>query len=388
MAISQGSTSQSSTHSHDERYFTEAEVTSLLSGKSGSGHDHSGVYSAVGHNHDGVYSASGHNHSGVYATAAHTHAYSADTHNHTVDALSNVSTSGKSDGQVLTWNAGGGQWQAATVATGGGGVTDHGALTGLGDDDHTQYYNQARGDARYALSGHNHTGVYATTAHTHDYSATYSALAHNHTGVYATVGHTHDDRYYTETETNALLTGYSPTTHNHTGVYATTAHTHDDRYFTEAEITGILSGKAPSIHTHGDLYYTESEITSLLAAKSDASHVHDSGTIGAAEAGSGVAYTYGTHWSAISGTSGIIVKKFGNMVSLICQAAKSASVNTTAATLAAGYRPTSTLKVLAYNASTYGANIITINTDGTIVTTTGSIAAAITLVFNIVYWVS
>lgn len=32
---------------------------------------------------------------------------------------------------------------------GGGGVTDHGALTGLSDDDHTQYFNQVRGDARY-----------------------------------------------------------------------------------------------------------------------------------------------------------------------------------------------------------------------------------------------
>ncbi len=31
-----------------------------------------------------------------------------------------------------------------------GGVTDHGALTGLADDDHTQYHNDARGDARYA----------------------------------------------------------------------------------------------------------------------------------------------------------------------------------------------------------------------------------------------
>lgn len=36
---------------------------------------------------------------------------------------------------------------------GGGGVTDHGVLEGLGDDDHTQYFNQARGDIRYALSG-------------------------------------------------------------------------------------------------------------------------------------------------------------------------------------------------------------------------------------------
>lgn len=32
---------------------------------------------------------------------------------------------------------------------GGGGVTDHGALTGLADDDHTQYHTDARGDARY-----------------------------------------------------------------------------------------------------------------------------------------------------------------------------------------------------------------------------------------------
>jgi hypothetical protein len=29
------------------------------------------------------------------------------------------------------------------------GVTDHGALTGLTDDDHSQYHNDARGDARY-----------------------------------------------------------------------------------------------------------------------------------------------------------------------------------------------------------------------------------------------
>lgn len=34
---------------------------------------------------------------------------------------------------------------------GGGGVTDHGALTGLSNDDHPQYHNDARGDARYAL---------------------------------------------------------------------------------------------------------------------------------------------------------------------------------------------------------------------------------------------
>ncbi len=35
------------------------------------------------------------------------------------------------------------------AGSGGGGSTDHGALTGLGDDDHPQYHNDARGDARY-----------------------------------------------------------------------------------------------------------------------------------------------------------------------------------------------------------------------------------------------
>lgn len=39
---------------------------------------------------------------------------------------------------------------------GEGGVTDHGELTGLADDDHTQYHNNARGDARYAGIVHTH----------------------------------------------------------------------------------------------------------------------------------------------------------------------------------------------------------------------------------------
>jgi hypothetical protein len=35
-------------------------------------------------------------------------------------------------------------------------LADHGDLTGLADDDHTQYYNEARGDARYAQLIHDH----------------------------------------------------------------------------------------------------------------------------------------------------------------------------------------------------------------------------------------
>ena len=38
-----------------------------------------------------------------------------------------------------------------------GAVSDHGALSGLGDDDHAQYHNDARGDARYAPLARNIT---------------------------------------------------------------------------------------------------------------------------------------------------------------------------------------------------------------------------------------
>ena len=39
--------------------------------------------------------------------------------------------------------------QAGTFGSGGSGVTDHGDLTGLTDDDHGQYHTDARGDAKY-----------------------------------------------------------------------------------------------------------------------------------------------------------------------------------------------------------------------------------------------
>jgi len=52
-----------------------------------------------------------------------------------------------------------------------GGVTDHGALTGLGDDDHPQYHNDARGDARYPRK---HIGKTAAPTASDDSSAGYA----------------------------------------------------------------------------------------------------------------------------------------------------------------------------------------------------------------------
>ena len=67
--------------------------------------------------------------------------------------------------------------ETATVITaGGGGVTDHGLLTGLADDDHTQYHTDARGDARYytqaqvdaGLAGKEDSGTAAVAVTAHE----------------------------------------------------------------------------------------------------------------------------------------------------------------------------------------------------------------------------
>ena len=60
--------------------------------------------------------------------------------------------------------------------------------------------------------------------------------------------HTHDERYYTETETDAFLNGKSDTTHNH-----------DERYYTETETASLLLGKSDTSHNHDERYYTKTE---------------------------------------------------------------------------------------------------------------------------------
>lgn len=61
-------------------------------------------------------------------------------------------------GEVLT-SQGPGLPPIWAVGGGGGGSSDHGSLIGLADDDHPQYHNDARGDARYLqLTGGTLTG--------------------------------------------------------------------------------------------------------------------------------------------------------------------------------------------------------------------------------------
>jgi len=53
-----------------------------------------------------------------------------------LDDIGDVNSPSPTDGYVLTWDAATSMWIASAPAVG---VTDHGALTGLADDDHPQY---------------------------------------------------------------------------------------------------------------------------------------------------------------------------------------------------------------------------------------------------------
>ena len=106
----------------------------------------------------------------------------------------------------------------------------------------------------------------------------------------AASSHAHDDKYYTETEIDAKIT----TLNNAVNDKAPAVHNHDNLYYTESEVDTIvadlqdeidadvkaeadrakgienslqaaINGKAPISHSHGDLYYTEDEIDDMVA---------------------------------------------------------------------------------------------------------------------------
>ncbi|WP_143467146.1 hypothetical protein [Lentzea kentuckyensis] len=139
----------------------------------------------------------------------------------------------------------------ALEATPGGGVTDHGALTGLADDDHAQYFNAAR--LATALS------PYATVAAVTTSLATKADSPHSHTqdqvsGLTATLASKADG---THTHVIGEVTGLTAALDSK----APTAHTH-----ITADVTGLdaaLAAKAAAAHTH-----TLADVTGLPAALS------------------------------------------------------------------------------------------------------------------------
>jgi hypothetical protein len=137
------------------------------------------------------------------------------------DALvaQNLSSGAAASGQLLQTNGAGG----FTLITTPTGVTDHGALTGLGDDDHTQYLNTARHntafDSRLATKdtddvSEGATNLYHTTAR-----ASAAAPVQSVNGATGSVTLDTDDisegtnLYYTEARVNSNTNVAANTTH-------------------------------------------------------------------------------------------------------------------------------------------------------------------------------
>jgi len=159
-------------------------------------------------------------------------------------------------------------------------VTDHGQMTGLGDDDHAQYHNDARGDIRY----------YTKT----QIDSQMAAIDHNNLSN-LTVGDPHtqylnntrgDIRYYTKSQIDGLLTGIDHNTLSNLTIgdphtqYLNNARG-DARYYTQSQVNSLVTGidhNTLSNLTIGDphtqylnnargdaRYYTQSQVNSLIA---------------------------------------------------------------------------------------------------------------------------
>lgn len=98
------------------------------------------AFPPAAHSHDGDYDALG---SATAAVAAHE---SREDNPHAVTASQvGADPAGEAASQRAAHEA---AFDHTLIGTGGG-ATDHGALSGLEDDDHPQYHTDARGDARY-----------------------------------------------------------------------------------------------------------------------------------------------------------------------------------------------------------------------------------------------
>ena len=201
-------------HTHDDRYYTEAEIDQKLQGLPTAGHKHTKSditdFPALG-------TAAAKN-VGDFAAASHTHNY----------AGSSSAGGAANSANKLNKNAGSAT-QGVYFKDGVPVAMPHTLGKSVPADAKFTDTNTWRGVQDNLTS----------TATDQSLSANQGKVLKGLVDGKAASSHTHDDRYYTESEMNAKLNGK-----------ANASHTHDDRYYTESEMNTKLNGKANSSHTH------------------------------------------------------------------------------------------------------------------------------------------
>jgi hypothetical protein len=209
-------------HDHDEMYYTESEVDTLIEnfitaetdpvfGASEAANitntDTTNWDTAYGWgNHSGLYAASGHDHSGVYSVISHTHTLG--------DLIGGSPLPLFSETDPVF-----GASEAANITSTD--TTNWDTAYGWGDHGGEGYLTSADIVGKADLTGspqvvpNNQISAGSITQHTsslysasgHDHDSDYSAIGHDHDSDYSAIGHDHDNDYAPLTETINGQTG-------------------------------------------------------------------------------------------------------------------------------------------------------------------------------------
>ena len=96
----------------------------------------------------------------------------------------------------------------------------------------------------------------------------YGNIAYNHSLTTHAPSNAQKNSDITKAEIEAKLTGN------------VTTHTHDNRYYTESEVDEKLSNKSDTTHNHDELYINDVTLTQRLAEKANVKHSHTADEIG------------------------------------------------------------------------------------------------------------
>ena len=276
-------------HSHDDRYFTETEVTNRLAEKSDVGHDHADLYYDKDEM-DTRFTNMGNAFNGMVNSLAN----KADkVHTHDDRYYTETEIDGKVEDIVDSIDTEVARAKAAETTLQAN--IDKKANTGHTHDD--RYYTETEINTKVTtLQGEIADAVEAEANRAKDVESTLQANIDKK----ANASHSHNDVYYTESEIDEMLTGYSGT-----------GHTHDGRYYTEAEIDSKVStlntainGKANTSHgNHVPATQTAANNVFLRNDNTWATVTPDN--IGAAKASHGTHVTWANAVPKANGTAAI-----------------------------------------------------------------------------------
>ncbi len=233
-------------HNHNDIYYTETEVNALLAEKSDKNHKHDNDYASKTHDHDDRYYTEQEVDDLINEAVSSVLEYKG-----TKATLNDLPTEGNETGDV--WNiTNAGTLNGVTVSAG-----DNVAWNGTGWDvlagtvDLSNYYNKSEVNALLDEK--------AEKEHTHNYAGSASvggpansvkaSLTFNNSGNGDESGAAFDGSTAKIISYNTI--GAAAAGHKHVKADITDfAHNHDDRYYTETEVNALLDEKADKEHSH------------------------------------------------------------------------------------------------------------------------------------------